>query len=191
MQLVRRFAAASVLAEQMEGRLANGEQIDIAEHAQLSSTLVRLTNHLGLDRVPLGCNSYVAGVIDGEITPPSPWPSMRSRLAQDDDIAAAHGFGELGLGARHLHCSNTSTRARRTFGWPWYARRVPVLPQRVAGTAIAAGVGPAEARRLVSRPKCYPKRYPERFCRLVQAANSARSIQFYWCRVPVSVNRPD
>jgi len=88
MQLVRRFAAASVLAEQMEGRLANGEQIDIAEHAQLSSTLVRLTNHLGLDRVPRNVNSFVAGVIDGEITPPSPWPSMRSRLAQDDDVEA-------------------------------------------------------------------------------------------------------
>jgi len=48
----RRFAAAAVLAEQMEGRLANGETIDIAEHAQLSSTLVRITNHLGLERVP-------------------------------------------------------------------------------------------------------------------------------------------
>ena len=89
MQLVRRFAAASVLAEQMEGRLANGEQIDIAEHAQLSSTLVRLTNHLGLDRVPRAVNSYVAGVIEGEITPSSPWPSMRNRLAQDDDVEAA------------------------------------------------------------------------------------------------------
>ena len=38
-QLIRRFAAAAVLAEQLEGRLANGEQIDIAEHATLSSTL--------------------------------------------------------------------------------------------------------------------------------------------------------
>jgi hypothetical protein len=32
-QLIRRFAAAAVLAEQMEARLARGEQIDIAEHA--------------------------------------------------------------------------------------------------------------------------------------------------------------
>ena len=36
-QLIRRFAAAAVLAEQMESRLANGEQINIAEHAQLAA----------------------------------------------------------------------------------------------------------------------------------------------------------
>ena len=42
LQLVRRFAAAAVLAEQMESRLANGEQIDIQEHALLCSTLTRL-----------------------------------------------------------------------------------------------------------------------------------------------------
>ena len=36
-QLIRRFAAASCLAEALESRLVNGEQIDIAEHAMLSS----------------------------------------------------------------------------------------------------------------------------------------------------------
>jgi hypothetical protein len=51
-QLVRRFAAAAVMAEQLEGRLANGEQIDIQEHATLSSTLVRLAQRIGIDRVP-------------------------------------------------------------------------------------------------------------------------------------------
>ena len=50
-QLIRRFAAAAVLAEQMESRLANGEQIDIQEHATLSSTLVRLAQRIGIDRV--------------------------------------------------------------------------------------------------------------------------------------------
>jgi hypothetical protein len=38
-------------AEQLESRLANGEQIDIAEHAALSSTLVRLASRIGIDRV--------------------------------------------------------------------------------------------------------------------------------------------
>jgi hypothetical protein len=51
-QLIRRFAAAAVLAEQMESRLANGEQIDIAEHATLSSTLVRLAQRIGINRMP-------------------------------------------------------------------------------------------------------------------------------------------
>jgi hypothetical protein len=49
-QLIRRFAAAAVLAEQLESRLANGEQIDVAEHATLSSTLVRLAQRIGIDR---------------------------------------------------------------------------------------------------------------------------------------------
>jgi hypothetical protein len=51
-QLIRRFAAAAVLAEGLESRLANGEQIDIQEHALLSSTLTRLASKIGIDRVP-------------------------------------------------------------------------------------------------------------------------------------------
>jgi hypothetical protein len=51
-QLIRRFAAASVLAERMEAQLANGEEIDITEHAMLSSTLVRLASRIGIDRMP-------------------------------------------------------------------------------------------------------------------------------------------
>jgi hypothetical protein len=39
-QLIRRFAAAAVLAEQMEADLARGMPIDIQKHATLSSTLV-------------------------------------------------------------------------------------------------------------------------------------------------------
>src|SRR5215831_15745222 len=42
LQLCRRFAAAACIAEQMEADLANGAKIDIAEHAQLCSTLVRV-----------------------------------------------------------------------------------------------------------------------------------------------------
>ena len=49
-QLVRRFAACSLIAEQMEAALARGEKFDIAEHAQLSSTLVRLSMRIGVDR---------------------------------------------------------------------------------------------------------------------------------------------
>jgi hypothetical protein len=49
-QLIRRFAAASVIAEQMEARLANGEAVDVAEHSLLSSTLVRVAHRIGIDR---------------------------------------------------------------------------------------------------------------------------------------------
>jgi hypothetical protein len=49
-QLIRRFAAAAVLAEQMESKLANGKEIDIQEHALLCSTLVRVAQRIGIDR---------------------------------------------------------------------------------------------------------------------------------------------
>ncbi|MGO8972209.1 MAG: hypothetical protein ACLPTZ_06290 [Beijerinckiaceae bacterium] len=56
-----------MLAEQLESRLANGEQIDIAEHATLSSTLVRLAQRIGIDRVaknigPQGLDQYLTSI---------------------------------------------------------------------------------------------------------------------------------
>jgi hypothetical protein len=67
-QLIRRFAAAAVLAEQLESRLANGEQINIQEHATLSSVLVRLAQRIGIDRVPRtvtpSLSSYLESIED-------------------------------------------------------------------------------------------------------------------------------
>lgn len=51
LQLIRRFAAAAVMAESMESRLASGEAIDVAEHALHCSTLVRLASRIGINRV--------------------------------------------------------------------------------------------------------------------------------------------
>jgi hypothetical protein len=51
-QLIRRFAAASVVAEMMEAKLAAGEEINITEHCQLCSTLVRISQRIGVDRIP-------------------------------------------------------------------------------------------------------------------------------------------
>jgi hypothetical protein len=51
-QLVRRFAAAAVLAEQLESKLANGQAIDLQEHALLCSSLVRLSARIGINRIP-------------------------------------------------------------------------------------------------------------------------------------------
>src|ERR1019366_8719293 len=64
-QLVRRFAACSVIAEQMESELANGKPINIAEHSQLSSTLTRLATRIGIDRrahdiTPPSVEAYIA-----------------------------------------------------------------------------------------------------------------------------------
>ena len=49
-QLIRRFAAAACLAEQLEARLVRGDQIDIQEHSLLVSTMVRVAQRLGVDR---------------------------------------------------------------------------------------------------------------------------------------------
>jgi hypothetical protein len=66
-QLIRRFAACSVLAESMEAELANGKPINIAEHSQLSSTLTRLASRIGIDRrahdiTPPTVEAYLAHV---------------------------------------------------------------------------------------------------------------------------------
>ena len=37
-------------AKLAEARLANGEEIDIAEHSTLASTLVRIAQRIGIDR---------------------------------------------------------------------------------------------------------------------------------------------
>jgi hypothetical protein len=50
-QLIRRFAASCVLAEQLEAALARGEDINVEQHALLVSSAVRITRQLGLGRI--------------------------------------------------------------------------------------------------------------------------------------------
>ena len=52
LQLVRRFAASAVLAEQLEAKLVAGEDIDLQDHALLCSSLVRLAQRIGIGRTP-------------------------------------------------------------------------------------------------------------------------------------------
>ena len=47
----------AVVAEMMEAKLANGEQIDVGEHALLTSTMVRVAQRIGVDRVPRDVSS--------------------------------------------------------------------------------------------------------------------------------------
>lgn len=72
LQLIRRFCAASVLAEAMEARLAAGERVDVTEFCTLASTAVRISNRIGIDRrarnVTPTLQDYIAGraAIDAE-----------------------------------------------------------------------------------------------------------------------------
>jgi hypothetical protein len=50
LQLIRRFSAAAVIAEQMEARMVAGEPINIMEHAQLTSSMVRVAQRIGINR---------------------------------------------------------------------------------------------------------------------------------------------
>jgi hypothetical protein len=89
--LIRRFAAAAVLAEQIETRIVRGEPVDIAEFAQLSSTLVRITNHLGLERIPRIVNGFAGEVIDGNVELPErpSWSSpLRDSMAVDQEATS-------------------------------------------------------------------------------------------------------
>ena len=91
--LIRRFAAAAVLSEQIETQIVNGEPVDITEFAQLSSTLVRITNHLGLERIPKMVNGFAGEVIDGNVDFPErpSWSSpMRDALAIAAEIGRAN-----------------------------------------------------------------------------------------------------
>jgi hypothetical protein len=70
LQLIRRFAATAVLAEQIEVRLASGEEINSQEHALLSSSLVRLVAKIGINRTAKNItpvlDQYVLEAEEGE-----------------------------------------------------------------------------------------------------------------------------
>jgi hypothetical protein len=50
--LLRRLAAVTVQAEVLEAKMINGEQVDIGTLCTLASTTVRLSQRLGIERVP-------------------------------------------------------------------------------------------------------------------------------------------
>jgi hypothetical protein len=65
-QLIRRYAAASVLAEMLEAELANGKQIDLGQHALLTSSLVRLSSRIGIDRKAKNVTPALKDYIDSK-----------------------------------------------------------------------------------------------------------------------------
>ncbi len=49
-QLARRFASLSILAETMEAKLTQGEEIDLTAHATIVGGLARIAQRLGIGR---------------------------------------------------------------------------------------------------------------------------------------------
>jgi hypothetical protein len=52
LSLLRRLASVVVQSELLEARMINGEEVDIGTLCQLASTTVRLSQRIGLERVP-------------------------------------------------------------------------------------------------------------------------------------------
>jgi hypothetical protein len=48
-QLIKRFAAATVAAEQFEAQLLRGRKIDTTAYSQICNTLVRIAHEIGID----------------------------------------------------------------------------------------------------------------------------------------------
>lgn len=61
--LLRRLAAVTVQAEVIEARMINGEKVDIGTLCTLASTVVRLSQRLGLERVARNIGSTLGDVL--------------------------------------------------------------------------------------------------------------------------------
>jgi hypothetical protein len=57
--LLRRLAATTVQAEQIESRMVSGEAVDIGTLCQLASTALRLSSRLSIERVPKPVNDVL------------------------------------------------------------------------------------------------------------------------------------
>jgi hypothetical protein len=68
LQLVRRFSACCVLAEQLEADLANGLDINVERHALLCSTLTRLAQRVGIDRRARNVTPSLRDYLDASAT---------------------------------------------------------------------------------------------------------------------------
>jgi hypothetical protein len=60
--LLRRLAAVTVQSELIEARMINGEAVDIGTLCTLASTTVRLSQRLGIERVPKDISPSLADI---------------------------------------------------------------------------------------------------------------------------------
>jgi hypothetical protein len=107
LQLIRRLSGASVLAEQLEARMAAGEQIQITEYSTLASTIVRIAQRIGIDRIARDVIPELKQYIDQTYVGANQVAPVRSdvpvTLEPDEDEPDEEGLedacedGELGV----------------------------------------------------------------------------------------------
>lgn len=68
--LLRRLAAVTVQAEILEARMVNGEEVDVGTLCTLASTTVRLSQRLGLERVPREVGLTLGELVHRDQQPP-------------------------------------------------------------------------------------------------------------------------
>jgi hypothetical protein len=84
-QLVRRFAATCVMAEQLEANMCNGLEIDINQHTALSSTLVRLGARIGIDRRAKHITPNLTDYLELQSAPERGEPAPNAPVSKGDD----------------------------------------------------------------------------------------------------------
>lgn len=63
LQLIRRYASISVMSEELEAKLVRGENVSINDLTQLSSALVRLSQRIGIAKVPKKVNESLSDIM--------------------------------------------------------------------------------------------------------------------------------
>lgn len=63
--LCRRLAATTVLAEMMEAKAINGEEIDVGVYCTLASTAVRISTRLNIERVARDVAPTLSDILRG------------------------------------------------------------------------------------------------------------------------------
>ena len=67
--LLRRLAAVTVQAELLEAKMINGEPVDVSTLCTLASTVVRISQRLGLNRVPRNVTPSLQGYLTNRTAP--------------------------------------------------------------------------------------------------------------------------
>jgi hypothetical protein len=76
--LIEGFCGAAVVLQSLNTKLALGEAIDLAQHAAVCSSLVRIASKIGLSRR----SRVVSGIVEAGAEP-LPWSPLRSQLAAE------------------------------------------------------------------------------------------------------------
>jgi hypothetical protein len=76
--LVEGFVGATVVLQSLNTQLALGQEIDLADHSAVCSSMVRIAAKIGLSRR----SRIVSGLIEAEAAPPS-WSPLRDEITRE------------------------------------------------------------------------------------------------------------